>query len=134
MESAYSLILCLLLGRELAAWAKRGCAAISRHLPPGLLLHVSEAEGWLSSYGRLEEATSPRYGFVASGPVRGKGSILFPGAPPPQLTLPQAIYDISKAGRRPQSRGLAETQHLHLAPMQAAGWRQGLAGKEGPSH
>lgn len=75
MESAYSFILCLLLGRELAAWAKRGCAAISRHLPPGLLLHLSEAGGWLSSYGRLEVATSPRYGFVTSGPVRGKGSL-----------------------------------------------------------
>ena len=75
MESADSLSLCLLLGRDLAAWAKRGCTAISRHLPPGLLLRLSEAGGWLSSNGRLEEATSPRYDFVASGPVHGKGSL-----------------------------------------------------------
>lgn len=33
-----------------------------------------------------------------------------------------------------QAGALAETQHLHLAPMQGAGWWPGLAGKEGLLH
>ncbi|KFO18735.1 Rhombotin-1 [Fukomys damarensis] len=39
-------------------------------------------------------------------------------------SMAQAIYDISKAGGGCKAGALAETQHLHLALWQAAGWWQ----------